>query len=94
MSIRLGASKLTPSSFRPTSQMVKCDPRHGKYMSVCLLYRGDIVPKDVNNAIAEIKNNRNIHFVDWCPTGFKVRLCARWLTHTPLRSGSTARRRR
>ncbi len=25
--------------------MVKCDPRHGKYMAVCLLYRGDVVPK-------------------------------------------------
>ena len=24
---------------------VKCDPRHGKYMAVCLLYRGDVVPK-------------------------------------------------
>merc|ERR1712156_1136677 len=35
--------------------MVKCDPRHGKYMACCLLYRGDVVPKDVNSAIAGIK---------------------------------------
>ena len=65
-------SEITANCFLPKSQLVKCDPRLGKYMSVCLLYRGDIVPKDVNNAIAEVKNNRNIHFVDWCPTGFKV----------------------
>ena len=51
---------------------VKCDPRHGKYMAVCLLYRGDVVPKDVNSAIAAIKTKRTIQFVDWCPTGFKV----------------------
>ncbi|ODM99710.1 Tubulin alpha-8 chain [Orchesella cincta] len=25
--------------------MVKCDPRHGKYMACCMLYRGDVVPK-------------------------------------------------
>lgn len=25
--------------------MVKCDPRNGKYMACCLLYRGDVVPK-------------------------------------------------
>merc|ERR1712178_221451 len=31
--------------------MVKCDPRHGKYMACCMLYRGDVVPKDVNAAI-------------------------------------------
>ena len=41
-------------------------------MAVCLLYRGDVVPKDVNAAIAAIKNQKNIQFVDWCPTGFKV----------------------
>ena len=44
----------------------------GKYMAVCLLYRGDVVPKDVNAAIAGIKANRTVQFVDWCPTGFKV----------------------
>merc|ERR1711974_235949 len=38
----------------------------------CLLYRGDVVPKDVNAAIATIKTKRTIQFVDWCPTGFKV----------------------
>ena len=52
--------------------MVKCDPRQGKYMSCCMLYRGDVVPKDVNTAIATIKTKRSIQFVDWCPTGFKV----------------------
>merc|ERR1712226_1200453 len=35
------------------------------------MYRGDVVPKDVNAAIATIKTKRTIQFVDWCPTGFK-----------------------
>ena len=30
------------------------------------------MPKDVNAAIATIKNKSSIKFVDWCPTGFKV----------------------
>merc|ERR1719231_1785470 len=51
--------------------MAKCDPRHGKYMAACLMYRGDVVPKDVNAAVATIKTKRTIQFVDWCPTGFK-----------------------
>merc|ERR1712138_299394 len=42
------------------------------YMACCMLYRGDVVPKDVNAAIATIKTKRTIQFVDWCPTGFKV----------------------
>merc|ERR1719274_345785 len=52
--------------------MVKCDPRHGKYMACCMMYRGDVVPKDVNASVATIKTKRTIQFVDWCPTAFKV----------------------
>ena len=63
---------LTNACFEPANQMVKCDPRHGKYMACCLLYRGDVVSKDVNAAISTIKTKRSIQFVDWCPTGFKV----------------------
>merc|ERR1712139_442780 len=35
------------------------------------MYRGDVVPKDVNAAVATIKTKRTIQFVDWSPTGFK-----------------------
>ncbi|XP_047195152.1 tubulin alpha chain isoform X2 [Hippoglossus stenolepis] len=69
---QLSVSQITNACFEPANQMVKCDPRHGKYMACCLLYRGDVVPKDVNTAIATIKTKRSIQFVDWCPTGFKV----------------------
>ncbi|KAI9266537.1 tubulin alpha-3 chain [Phascolomyces articulosus] len=69
---QLSVQEITSDCFEPNNQMVKCDPRHGKYMSCCLLYRGDVVPKDTNAAIANIKTKRTIQFVDWCPTGFKV----------------------
>ncbi|XP_066920350.1 tubulin alpha-1C chain-like [Clytia hemisphaerica] len=65
-------SEITNKCFDPENQMVKCDPRHGKYMACCLLYRGDVIPKDVNAAIAHVKTKRTIQFVDWCPTGFKI----------------------
>ena len=69
---KLTVADLTQSCFKYTNQMVKCDPRHGKYMACCMLYRGDVVPKDINSAIADVKANKAIQFVDWCPTGFKV----------------------
>ncbi|KAM0789967.1 Tubulin alpha-1A chain [Microbotryomycetes sp. NB124-2] len=68
-------AELTMSCFEPNNQMVKCDPRSGKYMACALLYRGDVVPKDVNAAVATIKTKRTIQFVDWCPTGFKLGIC-------------------
>ncbi|KAM3301074.1 tubulin alpha-1 chain-like [Capsicum chacoense] len=63
--------EITNTAFEPSSMMVKCDPRHGKYMACCLMYRGDIVSKDVNVVVTTIKTKRTIQFVDWCPTGFK-----------------------
>merc|ERR1719247_2152595 len=36
-----------------------------------MMYRGDVVPKDVNASVATIKTKRTIQFVDWSPTGFK-----------------------
>jgi len=65
-------AELTNGCFDPLNMMVKCDPRHGKYMACCLMYRGDVVPKDVNASIQVLKGKKTIQFVDWCPTGFKV----------------------
>merc|ERR1712211_77622 len=44
---QLSVAEITNACFEPANQMVKCDPRHGKYMACCMLYRGDVVPKDV-----------------------------------------------
>ena len=79
--------------------MVKCDPREGKYststyarvlhllnrlsVACALLYRGDVVPKDVNAAVSIIKTRRTIQFVDWCPTGFKLGICNEPPAHIP-----------
>ncbi|KLT38626.1 alpha-tubulin [Cutaneotrichosporon oleaginosum] len=68
-------AEMTISCFESNNQMVKCDPRQGKYMACCLLYRGDVVPKDVNAAVANVRTKRTIQFVDWCPTGFKLGIC-------------------
>lgn len=65
-------SDLTFQCFEPNNQMVVCDPRAGKYMAVCLLYRGDVVPRDCNAAVASLKAKTTFNLVEWCPTGFKI----------------------
>jgi tubulin alpha len=37
---QLSVAEITMSVFEPASMMVKCDPRHGKYMACCMMYRG------------------------------------------------------
>jgi len=63
--------ELTNAVFEPSSMMAKCNPQNGKYMAVCMMYRGDIAPTDVQASIAHIKQKKTIQFVDWSPTGFK-----------------------
>ena len=48
---QLSVAEITNACFEPAAMMTKCDPRHGKYMATCLMFRGDVVPKDVNAGI-------------------------------------------
>jgi len=75
--------EITSAVFEPQNQMVKCDPRHGKYMACCLMYRGDVVPKDVNAAIKKVRGKKSIRFVDWSPCGFKVGINSQPVTVVP-----------
>lgn len=67
-----GIKDLTSMCFDPSNMLLKCNPQQGKYMACALLYRGDVVPTDINLAIKTIKEKRSVTFVSWCPTGFKI----------------------
>jgi tubulin alpha len=64
-------NEITLACFEPGNMFTKFDPRIGKYIACCVIFRGDVVPKDVNAAVAIVKTKRTVQFVDWCPTGFK-----------------------
>ncbi|EFC45457.1 alpha-tubulin [Naegleria gruberi] len=67
------AAELTSKVFEPNNMMAKCDPRSGKYISCCLMYRGkDVVNKDVSDAVKIMKSKSSIQFVDWSPCAFKI----------------------
>lgn len=68
----LSVLDITNRCFEHQNRMVKCETADGQYMACVLLYRGNIVPKDVNEAIHMIKSKKDIRFVGWSPTGFKV----------------------
>jgi len=68
----LTVPEITSGAFEQANMMVQVDPRNGYYMSACVLYRGDVAPKDVNAAVATIKTKQSVKFVEWAPTGFKA----------------------
>merc|ERR1711998_86324 len=65
--------QITSAAFEPQNFLMKADPRgpHEQYLSVCLLYLGDVVVKDMNASVATIKNKDSVEIVSWNPTGFK-----------------------
>jgi len=67
----MSVQELTGAVFQSSNFMAKCDPLKGKYMATCLIYRGDVVTRDVTASIESLKNKKTIEFVDWIPTGFK-----------------------
>eukprot|EP00771_Trimastix_marina_P001289 gnl/Trimastix_PCT/2350.p1 GENE.gnl/Trimastix_PCT/2350~~gnl/Trimastix_PCT/2350.p1 ORF type:complete len:473 (+),score=58.63 gnl/Trimastix_PCT/2350:716-2134(+) len=73
---RLSVAALTARAFHPRSVLVRCDPRQGKYIACCLMYRGDVAPREVHRAVSALKTRPAVQFVDWAPTGFKCGVTA------------------
>jgi len=68
---------VTDQAVNPAYFLVKYpdfDGAEDKYMSVTVLFRGNIKSKDSNKTIQWLKDNNKLTFVDWCPTGYKVGL--------------------
>ncbi|KAF7288269.1 Tubulin alpha chain [Mycena chlorophos] len=73
----LGVSSPSFSNLnRLIAQVVSSITALTSFLACALLFRGDVVPKDVSAAVnAVIKTKRTIQFGDWCPTGFKLGIC-------------------
>ncbi|KAK8958903.1 hypothetical protein KSP40_PGU020045 [Platanthera guangdongensis] len=56
--------EITNNAFEPSLMMAKCDPHNGMYMACSLMYRGDVVHKHVNAAVATIKTKHTIQVRD------------------------------
>jgi len=68
---RMSVAEITKAAFQSENLLCDCDARQGKYMATCLMYRGEVVSKEVTDAVATVKANPSVQFVDWSPTGFK-----------------------
>lgn len=62
---------LTNAAFDPSSFLSSADPTTGKYMSCCLMYRGDVTSKEVSTSLQHMRSKSSVQFVNWSPTGFK-----------------------
>ncbi|ELP84573.1 tubulin alpha-1 chain, putative [Entamoeba invadens IP1] len=68
----LDVYELTSGLFEPHNLMITVDDiAKGKFMTCCMMYRGDVAPHDVSLAINKVKSAYNLPLVDFCPCNFK-----------------------
>ncbi|KAF0988552.1 hypothetical protein HZS_7511 [Henneguya salminicola] len=54
------------------SQLFNHNEEYNQFMACCLLYRGNVCHRNINQAIIDVKGKKKIQFCPWIPTGFKV----------------------
>jgi len=75
--------QISNSAFESDHMMCKVDPRKGKYMATCLMFRGNVNPSEVNASLLDLKSKSHIQFVEWSPTGFKCGINNQPITVAP-----------
>ncbi|CAL6006008.1 Alpha-tubulin [Hexamita inflata] len=58
----------------PSQYLIRCNTRNTTHFAFKVIYRGDVVPKDVSIFLNHIKGNRTVQFADWCHTNFSAEI--------------------
>jgi len=82
---------VTAMSFLNNHEMSTLDPTTGKYIACCMLYRGKMKVEEVFSAVRKVRKSFQIPFVGWVPTGFKIGVCNKVVSH-PNRRGEGFKR--
>lgn len=71
----LTVPELSQQSFDAKNMMCASDPRHGRYLTACVLFRGRMSTKDVDVEMCRIQNKMSSSFVEWIPCNIKTAIC-------------------
>merc|ERR1712036_97528 len=66
----LTVPELTQQAFDAKNMMCAADPRHGRYLTACALFRGRMSTKEV-----DVQNKNSSYFVEWIPNNIKSSVC-------------------
>lgn len=71
----LSVSDLTVQAFDAKNMMCAADPRHGRYLTCAMMFRGKISTKEVDDQMQNMVNKTSSYFVEWIPNNFKSSIC-------------------
>ncbi|XP_011495458.1 PREDICTED: tubulin beta chain-like [Ceratosolen solmsi marchali] len=71
----LTVQELTHQMFDPRNVMADCDPRNGRYLTVAIVFRGQMSMREVDDEMINIQMKNNSYFVDWLPNNVQTAVC-------------------
>jgi tubulin beta len=71
----LSVQELVKQIFEYKNMMCACDPRVGKYLTACAMFRGKMSTKEVDEQMLSIQNKNSSIFVEWIPNNTKSSVC-------------------
>jgi len=72
----LTVAELTQQMFDAKNMMAACDPRHGRYLTASVMFRGaNISSKEVDEQMLSVNLKNTAYFVEWIPNNIKTSIC-------------------
>ena len=69
---QLTPSDLMAQAFDAKNTMCSVDPRHGRYLSVQAVFRGDLSSQECEQRVRSTVDKNSSYFVEWIPKSFLV----------------------
>jgi len=71
----LTVQELTTQAFDAKNMMCAADPRHGRYLTCAMMFRGMMSSKEVDDQMMNMVNKNSSYFVEWIPNNLKASIC-------------------
>jgi tubulin beta len=55
--------------------MCAADPRHGRYLTCAMMFRGSMSSKEVDDEMLKMVSKNSGYFVEWIPNNMKASIC-------------------
>jgi len=67
--------ELTQQAFDAKNMMCAADPRHGRYLTCAMMFRGSMSTKEVDDEMLKMVSRNSGYFVEWIPNNLKASIC-------------------
>merc|ERR1712000_774570 len=68
-------NELTSQVFDAKNMMAASDPRHGRYLTASVMFRGKMSMKQVDEQLHAVQSKQSGSFVEWIPNNIKSSVC-------------------